>query len=79
MSQAHKINHILGARKKDVYCYDFKSNEFLFKFEGLRIAARALNIKNYNYISYRLDKNKPLLVKFKDKDLLLLFKSKQNP
>jgi hypothetical protein len=29
------------------------------KFDGIRIAAKALNLKDSAYIRYRMDKNKP--------------------
>jgi hypothetical protein len=54
------LNHILGARKKSVYCYDFETGKFLMRFDGLRVASRALNLKDPFYIRYRIDKFKPL-------------------
>lgn len=58
MSEADKANHVLGARKKPVYCYDFETGRFLMEFTGLRPMARDLNIKSINNIKYYLDKNK---------------------
>lgn len=49
-SEEAKANHVSGARKKSVYCYDFNTNKYLMEFDGLRIAARALNIKDSAYI-----------------------------
>jgi len=71
-----KINYIKGARKKPVFCYDYYSNKLLIKFDGVRIAARALNLKNYQYISYRLDKDKPVDIKLEDINYKVYFKSK---
>lgn len=42
--------------KKPVYCYDYNTQEYLMEFEGIRIAARALNIKDSFSIRYRMDK-----------------------
>lgn len=37
-------HHILGARKKMVYCYDYHTKELITTFLGQRIMARELNI-----------------------------------
>jgi hypothetical protein len=42
----------------------------------LRIAARALNLKISQYISYRLDKDKPVNIKLEDINYKVYFKSK---
>jgi hypothetical protein len=47
------------------------------EFDGLRIAARALNLKDSTYIRYRLDKNKPLNINIDNTHYKLLFKSKK--
>lgn len=71
-------NHILGARKKPVYCYDSDTGKFLMEFEGVRLAGRALSVKDYKYINYRIDKNKPLVVTIEDSTYSLIFKSKKD-
>jgi GIY-YIG catalytic domain len=72
-----KESHIKGARKISVYCYDFETKKFLMEFDGLRIAARALNLKDSFYIRYRLDKDKPLKVKIGNNCYNMLFRSKK--
>lgn len=67
--------HILGARKRPVYCYDNDTGNFLVQFEGLRIAAKFLNIKDSQSIRYRIDTNKTLVVFYNDKIYSMLFKS----
>jgi len=62
VSEEVKANHIAGARKKPVYCYDFETGKYLMEFSGLRIMARALNLNNAHLIRRRLDKNIPLNV-----------------
>jgi hypothetical protein len=74
-TEKEKINHINAANKKQVFCYNYITNNFLFEFKGLRIAARVLNIKDYKYINYRLDKNKNLIVKYYNIEYNLIFKS----
>lgn len=71
-------NHILGSRKKPVYCYDSNTGKFLMEFEGVRIAGRALSVRDYKYINYRIDKNKPLIVTINDSTHSLIFKSKKD-
>jgi len=75
LSEEVKLNHIIGARKKAVYCYDFETGKYLMKFDGIRLATRALNLKDSFYIRYRIDKIKPLDVKIDNKKYKMLFKS----
>lgn len=70
-------NHIKGARKIPIFCYDFNTNEYLMEFEGIRIAARALSIE-FGIIRYRLDKNKPLKVQISEAQFNMLFKTKKD-
>lgn len=58
MSDSVKANHVLGARKRPVYCFDFETGKFCMEFPGLRPMARSLNLNNANYIKYYLDKHK---------------------
>lgn len=76
-SQDKILNHISGARKKPVYCYDYHTQNYITEFEGLRIAARFLNLKDSTYIRYRLDKDKPIDVTFNNRNYKMLFKSKK--
>jgi hypothetical protein len=48
------------------------------EFYGLRIAARALILKDSTYIRYRLDKNKPLNITINNTHYKILFKSSKN-
>jgi hypothetical protein len=48
VSETERINHILGARKKRVFFYDYDTGEFLMEFDGLRIMMRALKLKIKN-------------------------------
>jgi hypothetical protein len=57
-TQSTKDHHILGAHKKPVYCYEFKTRKYLMEFSGMRIMARSLNKKYSNYIRYYLDNDK---------------------
>ena len=45
------------------------------EFDGIRLAARALNLKDSFYIRYRMDKNKPLNVTIDNIKHRILFKS----
>ena len=47
------------------------------EFAGIRIAARALNLKDSQLIRYRIDKNKSLNVEIKNIKYNILFKSKK--
>jgi hypothetical protein len=58
-----------------VYCYDFDTGKYLMEFDGMRIAARALNLKDSFYIRYRIDKNKPLNVTIDNLKYKILFRS----
>jgi hypothetical protein len=58
-----------------VFCYDFETGKYLMEFAGLRIAARALNLKDSTYIRYRLNKNKPLNIIINNIQYKMLFKS----
>jgi NADH-ubiquinone oxidoreductase chain 5 len=60
LSDLVKTNHIIGARKKHVYCYDWETGKYLMEFSGVRIMARALNYKSISSIQTKLNKNKPL-------------------
>lgn len=75
LSEEVKINHIIGAKRKSVYCYDFDTGKYLMEFDGIRIAARALNLKDSFYIRYRMDKNKPLNVTIDNLKYRMLFKT----
>lgn len=78
VSETKKINHILGAHKKCVFCYDWETEEFLMEFKGLRIMMRALNLKYLDAIRNKIDKNKPLQVTINgvNKKLLVLSSKK---
>jgi hypothetical protein len=58
VSESARINHSLGARKRKVYCYDVKNNEFVISFTGIRVMVRELNLSNNSLIYARLDKKK---------------------
>jgi hypothetical protein len=75
LSEEVKINHMIGAIKKSVYCYDFNTGKYLIEFDGIRLAARALNLKDSFNIRYRMDKNKPLNVNIDNINYRILFKS----
>lgn len=47
VSETKKVNHILGANKKSVFCFDWVSGIFFMVLEGRRFLRRALNI-SYN-------------------------------
>jgi hypothetical protein len=66
---------MIGAIKKSVYCYDFNTGKYLIEFDGIRLAARALNLKDSFNIRYRMDKNKPLNVNIDNINYRILFKS----
>ncbi len=64
--------------KKKAVCpsgYEFETGKFLMEYSGLRIATRALNLKDSFKIRYRLDKNKPLKVEIENIKFNVLFKS----
>lgn len=46
LSEVVKTTHILGARKKAVYCYDFETRKYLMKFDVLDKKRRG-KIKKY--------------------------------
>jgi hypothetical protein len=69
-----RSNHVTGARKKIVYCYDWDSGKFLMEFAGIRIMERAVN-RNSSYIRHKLDKNKPFLCTIDSVDYKMLLKS----
>ena len=76
LSEAVKTNHILGAHKKKVYCYDWESNKLLMEFEGIRIMARVVN-RNSSYIRQKLASKKPFFCNIQGISYKLLLKSKQ--
>lgn len=78
VSEEVRANHIAGSKKKTVYCYDLETGKYLMEFTGIRIAARALNLKDSFIIRYRMDKNKPLVVEIEGKKYNILFKSSKN-
>lgn len=74
VSEEVRSNHITGARKKIVYCYDWDSGKFLMEFPGIRIMERAVN-RNSSYIRHKLDKYKPFLCTIENVDYKMLLKS----
>ena len=50
-------NRIKGAHKKAIYCYDWKTDEFVVKFDGIRIASRNLDIST-TALSRKIDTDK---------------------
>lgn len=70
-------NHVQGAIKKPVYCYDSSTDKLFKEFKGLRIAARELGLNSAHIIRRRLDKNQPLTVIFKGNTIDLIFKSQK--
>lgn len=76
VSETRKVNHILGANKKRVFCFDWKSGNYLMELlDGIRIMMRALNIKYIEAIRSKIDKNKPLEVTINGETKKLLVKS----
>jgi hypothetical protein len=69
--------HISGAKKKPVYCYNSVNGELLTEFEGLRIATRALNLKDSFYIRRIINTNKTKKIKFNGIEYDMLFKYKK--
>lgn len=67
-------NHVVGARKKAVYCYDYHTKEFLFMFEGARIMERALESGSAG-VRRKLDKNSLLRCVYNGKTYNLLIYS----
>lgn len=76
LTEEVKLNHIKGANKKSVYCYDWDTNKFLMKFEGIRIMMRALNFKNIQSIRVKLDICKPFNVTINNVKYKMLLLSK---
>lgn len=74
VSEVVRSNHIAGARKKIVYCYDWVTCTFLMEFAGIRIMERAVN-RNTSYIRQKLDKNKPFLCTIDNVNYKMLLKS----
>ena len=70
--------HILGANKKPVYCYNSVNGELLIEFEGLRIATRALGLKDSFYIRRIIDTNKTKKVNLNGIEYDMLFKYKKD-
>jgi hypothetical protein len=66
VSESARINHSLGARKRKVYCYNVKNNEFVISFIGIRVMVRELNLSNNSIIYTRLDKKKELNCTYKN-------------
>lgn len=60
-------NHLKGARKKVVYCYDVTTKKLVTTFESMRALSRQMNI-NRGILYRTIDKNKPIYVKFQDKE-----------
>ena len=75
ISETKKTNHVLGAKKKRVFCFDWETGSYLMEFEGIRIMMRALNIKNIESIRSKIDKNKPLPLNINGENKNLLIKS----
>jgi hypothetical protein len=55
MSVAEKENHVKGAIKKPVYCYDAKTKKLFMTFPGQGIMTRACNLKSNTSILRKLD------------------------
>lgn len=75
-SEIEKTNHVLGARKKKVYCFDWETKAFLMEFEGIRIMERVVKINKY-YIRQKIDSNKPFICCINNINYKLLLKSKK--
>jgi len=59
-------NHRKGAIKKAVYCYDFKTKEFIVSYESIRGMARDLKMGTIS-IHRKMDNNKPFKCLYKNK------------
>lgn len=75
VKDTEKTNHILGAHKKKVYCYDWFTKILLMEFEGIRIMECNVN-RNNAHIRQKLDKIKPFFCSINGVNykLLLLLK-----
>nr|YP_009517237.1 GIY-YIG homing endonuclease [Myochromella boudieri]AYE93150.1 GIY-YIG homing endonuclease [Myochromella boudieri] len=73
-SEVVKLNHVLGARKKKVYCFDWETSNLLMEFEGIRIMERAVNKSTY-YIRETLDKDKPFFCNINNINYKMFLKS----
>ena len=78
VSETKRINLILGANKKRVYCYDWNTGKFLMEFNCIRVMMRALNIKYIDAIRLKLDKKLPLQVTIDSVNIKLLLKSSKS-
>ena len=77
LSEKEKLNHIIGAKKKTVYCYDFETGKYLMKFDGLRLMGRSLNI-NYKNLEYKIKKKLPLNIIISGISYNMLLKYEKN-
>nr|YP_010721243.1 GIY-YIG homing endonuclease [Cyathus striatus]WDS46394.1 GIY-YIG homing endonuclease [Cyathus striatus]WDS46429.1 GIY-YIG homing endonuclease [Cyathus striatus] len=75
-TEIEKANHVLGARKKKVYCFDWETKAFIMEFEGIRIMERVVKINNIN-IRQKIDTNKPFICCINNINYKLLLKSKK--
>lgn len=71
-------NHIIGAKKKKVYCYHAITKEFVTSFDGIRIMQRELNLSYIAIIQRKLDTNKPFILdkKYLNKEINWILTSK---
>lgn len=58
-------NHILGARKKPVYCYDLEKKNLIMTFAGQRIMARELGVSLFTIQSY-LNQDRPFHCQYQE-------------
>ena len=70
------MNHVKGAKKKAVYCYDLSNMKFVRKFEGQRIMVRELKISNINLIIRKLGKDAVFCARYNGEVIKWYIKSK---
>lgn len=69
-------NHIKGAKKRRVYCYDLSNMKFIRSFDGQRIMVRELKLSSTVLIKRKLDREKVFRAKYKGEVINWYIKSR---
>lgn len=68
-------NHILGSKKRKVYCYDYYTKKLVCEYESIRMITKELNFGLNLSIYRKLDKNLAFHYKYKGENATWLLKS----
>jgi len=75
LSAEHVQNIVASSHKKEVYCYDANTKEFIVKFDGLRIMSREIQLSTI-VLSRKIDTAKIQHAVYKGQKVTWLLRSK---